>query len=586
MHGCLLRGCTGNMRLVCLVLVVCLAGVGVSVEVDVGVEVVLQQGRLRGNKEVLEDGRHYYTFLGIPYAQPPIGDLKFKAPVRAGGWKGLRDERVQPEPCLQPGSSTDNVLYQGSEDCLYLNIFTPNQTFQSVGEGKGGLAVMVYLHGGSFIRGSIKDYNPKPLLSQGGVVVVTVQYRLGVYGFLSTEDEVLPGNLGLRDQTEALRWVKDNIHKFGGDPNRVTLFGESAGAGSVHLQVLSPHAKGLFQRAILQSGTALCPWSIGQSHREMAFKLGRLLNCTTVDNNNNNSTQLVACLSKTPFSDIVLASSNLAEWFIFPVVAVPRVDGDFLPDYPANILASGFFNHVDMISGITRDEGIYSTLSLYTKFKPELELLSTNFSHTAPLALSLTNEESPEYLALLAMLKYLPHLHVIDENDMQGLTQLVTDQSFKSCHWSTVAFQSRTNRKVYQYMFEHRGQYSFTQLYNTTLASTHVSHGDDLFYLFDGLLPHATLTHPEDLFVRHVITQLWTNFATTGNPTQYGSLGFRWTPQTPYKWSDQPSSPYLSISTTPGMKSPTTAEIQNQEFWRRFPTKSNKILFPELFLEE
>ncbi|KAK4298308.1 hypothetical protein Pmani_029348 [Petrolisthes manimaculis] len=574
------------MGLVCLVLVVCVAGVGVSVEVDVGVEVVLQQGRLKGSKAVLEEGRHYYTFLAIPYAQPPVGDLKFKTPVRAGGWKGVRDGRVQPEPCLQPGSLTDNILYQGSEDCLYLNIFTPNQ---SVGEGKqddGLVAVMVYLHDGSFIRGSIKDYDPKPLLSQGAVLVVTVQYRLGVYGFLSTEDEVLPGNLGLRDQTEALRWVKDNIHKFGGDPNRVTLFGESAGAGSVHLQVLSPHAKGLFQRAILQSGTALCPWSIGQSHREMAFKLGRLLNCTTVDNNNN-STQLVACLSQTPFTDIVLSSSKLAEWFIFPMVAVPRVDGDFLPDSPANIIASGFFNHVDMISGITRDEGIYSTLSLYTKFRPELELLTTNVSHAAPLALSLTDEEAPEYLALLAMLKYLPQLHVIDDNHMQGLTQLVTDQSFKSCHWSTVAFHSRTNRKIYQYRFEHRGQFSFTQLYNTTLASTHVSHGDDLFYLFERLLPHAILTHQEDLFVRHVITKLWTNFADTGNPTQYGSLGFRWIPQTPYKCSgEQASSPYLSISTSPGMKTPTTAEIQNHEFWRRFPTKSNKILFPELFLEE
>ncbi|KAK3885550.1 hypothetical protein Pcinc_010291 [Petrolisthes cinctipes] len=399
-------------------------------------------------------------------------------------------------------------------------------------------------------------------------------------GFLSTEDNVLPGNIGLRDQTEALRWVKKNIHKFGGDSSRVTLFGHTSGACSVHLQVLSPHAKGLFQRAILQSGTALCPWCVGESHRATAFKLGRLLNCSA----GHDSTKLVACLKKKPYGDIIENAVKLLEWFILPQMAIPRVDGDFLLDHPAKLLRSGNFNHVDVISGITKDEGLFSTLTLYTIYKSALKTLNDNMIRVGNLTLHVTEEESPEYLVGLALFRYLPNLNVSNIEDVKALSKLVTDRDFKSGHWDTILYHTGTTKKVYEYVFEHRGQHSLLQKINNEFASTnHVSHGEDLLYLFDGVLSPAKLTKPMDIFVRNVITQLWANFAATGNPTINGTLGFRWTRKTDHLCN---FSSYLNISTTPGMKTETTSDKETRMFWRHFPTKNNKILYPYFFQPE
>ncbi|KAG7153841.1 Venom carboxylesterase-6-like 8, partial [Homarus americanus] len=189
--------------------------------------------------------RALYAYQGIPFAKPPVGDLRFKDPVPSEPWEGVRDGTKLPEPCLQvsffmftSGVRVPPEKLLGVEDCLYLNVYTP------VDNGpKADLPVMVWIHGGAYFSGSTKEYLPLVILDHD-VVLVVIQYRLGVLGFLSTEDSVIPGNFGLKDQTLALKWVQRNINNFGGDKTKVTIFGESAGGASVHFHMLSPKSKG------------------------------------------------------------------------------------------------------------------------------------------------------------------------------------------------------------------------------------------------------------------------------------------------------------------------------------------------------
>ncbi|XP_071521203.1 carboxylesterase 1E-like [Panulirus ornatus] len=206
-------------------------------------EVQLSQGSILATREEAGEGTYFYSVKSIPFAKAPVGDLRFKDPVAHGTWLGLRNGTIHPPLCPQVSLKTylkGEMDVTGSEDCLYLNVYTPT-LLQS--PAQAGLPVMVWFHGGGFNSGGTEDYEALPLLTRD-IVLVVVQYRLGFLGFLSTEDLVLPGNLGLKDQTLALQWVQDNIHDLGGDPAKVTIFGESAGGASVHYQLLTPKAKG------------------------------------------------------------------------------------------------------------------------------------------------------------------------------------------------------------------------------------------------------------------------------------------------------------------------------------------------------
>ncbi|KAM4734643.1 fatty acyl-CoA hydrolase precursor, medium chain [Anableps anableps] len=226
-------------------------------------EVQTKLGRLRGqyvSVKGTETGVH--AFLGVPFAHPPLGPtLRLAAPQPPEGWQGLRDATKQPNMCIQNMDLVDELLEKLSgvtleipdisEDCLYLNIYTPANRAPDA-----RLPVMVWIHGGGFMLGSVSTYDGSALAAYQDVVVVLIQYRLGVLGFLSSGDEHVPGNFGLLDQIQALRWVKEHIHSFGGNPDLVTIFGESAGGVSVSLLLLSPLSDGLFHRAIAESGTA------------------------------------------------------------------------------------------------------------------------------------------------------------------------------------------------------------------------------------------------------------------------------------------------------------------------------------------
>jgi para-nitrobenzyl esterase len=273
------------------------------------------------------------SFLGVPYAAPPVGDLRWRPPVRAARWSGVRPATAFAPHCAQSaspfGAATTN------EDCLYLNVFSPAGL-------RWGAPVMVWIHGGGLTVGESDDYNPVRLIGQG-VVVVTINYRLGALGFLAhpalTAESAhhASGNYGLLDQQAALRWVARNIAAFGGNPHNVTIFGESAGGLSVHEQLVSPLAAGLFDRAIVESG-AYQPVQPPLAKAETAGQ--------TFAGQAGCADQSAACLRSLPVSTILAKQA----------AGAPNVDGFVLPLSIVDSLGSGAFNRVPVVEGSNHDE--------------------------------------------------------------------------------------------------------------------------------------------------------------------------------------------------------------------------------------
>nr|XP_027226784.1 acetylcholinesterase-like [Penaeus vannamei] len=365
---------------------VILAAAAVAAAQEETVQVELQQGVIEGARSEIAEGRFVYSFLTIPFAEPPVGDLRFKNPVPAAPWSGVRNGSLPTPMCPQLFTLVEAKL-QGQEDCLFLNVHTPRPH-------EADLPVMVWIHGGGFTIGNSAFYGPAPLLTKD-VVLVVIQYRLSTLGFLTTGDDEIPGNLGLKDQTMALRWVQDNIRAFGGDPGKVTIFGESAGAASTHFHVLSPMSAGLFQRAIMQSGTALDPWAVREDHSDVATRFGEMFNCS--GSSPLTSSELVACLREVPAADLIEAPNKFKVFVDFPSVMAPSVDGEFLPDHPARLLRDGRYNKVDVITGTTQHEG-QSIVGMMAG-NETLASLAKNFSANGPVMAYFEPEEDREYLA-------------------------------------------------------------------------------------------------------------------------------------------------------------------------------------------
>ncbi|KAF3843029.1 hypothetical protein F7725_001878 [Dissostichus mawsoni] len=285
------------------------------------------QGRIRGMLTPLPSDLlgPVIQYLGVPYARPPTGDRRFQAPEPPLPWPGIRNVTQFAPVCPQsldersmlgdmmPSWLTANLdiaatyLTHQSEDCLYLNIYVPTE--EDIHEEGGQRPVMVYVHGGSYTEGTGNMMDGSVLASYGNVIVITLNYRLGVLGFLSTGDQAAKGNYGLLDQIQALRWVKENIAAFGGDPGRVTVFGSGAGASCVSLLTLSHYSEDLFHRAIIQSGSALASWAVNYQPSKYARQLGERVGCGIDD-----STQLVACLQGRSYRELVEQSVTPAKY--------------------------------------------------------------------------------------------------------------------------------------------------------------------------------------------------------------------------------------------------------------------------------
>ena len=304
-------------------------------------------GKVRGSNQGAVS-----VWKGIPFARPPVGELRFRPPQPPQAWTGVRETTeygaVAPQAVLREGSPLGNRLTPGeeSEDCLYLNVWSP-------GAGDKKRPVLVWMHGGAFTMGSGSTplYDGTSFAQQGDVVVVTLNYRLGAPGFLYV-DEVLgeqysgSGNNGLLDQIAALQWVHDNIAAFGGDPNRVTIFGESAGAMSVGTLLAMPAAKGLFQQAILQSGAAS-----SVRGKETAARVTReYLNALGLQEHE------AGALTRLPLADLIAAQTSVLSKQSALLAFGPVVDGTSLPQPPLEAVAAGATRDIPLLIGTNRDE--------------------------------------------------------------------------------------------------------------------------------------------------------------------------------------------------------------------------------------
>ncbi|GAB3954504.1 carboxylesterase family protein [Kribbella albertanoniae] len=459
-------------------------------------------GAVRGKLEA--DAR---VFQGIPYAAPPIGEFRWASPQRAAPWPGIRDATKPGNRCAQAEGLIDPA--STTEDCLFLNVTTPRRG------NERKLPVMVWIHGNGFISGAGSLYGAQQLASSGNVIVVSFNYRLGIFGFLAHpalnhgQARNLSGNFGLEDQQAALQWVKRNAAAFGGDPGNVTIFGESAGGTSVCAQLAAPGSAGLFQKAIVQS--AQCTgrkWSPGpptwfplpRSEREKnGVEIAATIGCSAPGT-------AAKCLRGKRVDDLAKLSD-------VGVGSGPTYGGGLLPLSPERAFATGRFHRVPIVQGITRDEHNLFTAAIETATSE----VTTPATYRAQLDAVFSAADVERILARYPVSRF----HSAGE----ALSAVVTDWAW-GC---TVLDQNRVlarHTPVYAYEFADETAPWFTTLPKPNFP-TGAFHGAELQYLFnDEQLPGPGTPAQKQLSATMI--QYWAQFAATGNPNGDGQP--RWLP--------------------------------------------------------
>ncbi|KAG3257103.1 cocaine esterase-like [Ictidomys tridecemlineatus] len=467
-------------------------------------------GQVRGSHvHVKETDVGVHTFLGIPFAKPPVGPLRFAAPEPPEPWSGVRDATSHPAMCLQNADalnlealnlgSTNLPPIPVSEDCLYLSIYAPAHAREG-----SNLPVMVWIHGGALVMGSASMLDGSILAAIENVLVVTIQYRLGVLGFFSTGDQHATGNWGFLDQVAALRWVQQNIAHFGGNPDRVTIFGESAGGTSVSSLVVSPMSQGLFHGAIMESGVALLPDLITSSSKVVSTMVAHLSACGQVE-----SEALVSCLRGKSEQEMLAITKAFS---VIPAV----VDGAFLPRHPQELLASADFQRVPSIIGVNNDE--YGWFLPMLLGPPEIQKDLDRESTRAVLQkISTQMMKLPAECADLLMEEYMG-----DNKDPHTLRlqfqEMMADFMFVMPALQVAQYQS-SHAPVYFYEFQHRPSI----FKNIKPPHVKADHGDELIFVFGSFINgiRIELTEEEKLLNRRMM-KYWANFARNGNPNREG----------------------------------------------------------------
>ncbi|KAG0419690.1 hypothetical protein HPB47_003936 [Ixodes persulcatus] len=472
------------------------------------------------------------AFLGVPFAEPPLRELRFKRPVPVKPWDGIYNAGQKPFPCLQYDTFvTKKITIDASnttEDCLYLNIWTPALHCNTI-ERCNTKSVMIFFHGGGFDTGgnSYFFYDGAHLAALGDVVVVVPNYRLGVFGFMNIGHPDAPGNMGLMDQLMAMRWVKENIIYFGGREDSVTLFGQSAGAMSIGFHIVSPMSRGLFKRAILQSGS---PYLLQPSSLKAGVgrveQLAEAVGCST-----ENVTlfthrhHVMECLRWTNSS--VLMEQNKELNILNPASYFPSYGDDFLPDDPRTMIEQGNFSQVDIIIGTNKNEG-----SPFISY-----FMAKVLKQDDPRRL--TRDEVGFYLILLfhhvlgVSPKEITAHYLRDVEPQDGLGALtaagdaIGDFLFQ-CPVNYFAERlAARNNTVYMYYFDYRPSYSW---WDDWLG---VAHFDEFFFVFGTLFRDMRFSTVRELEFSSKLIQIWTTFAKRGKVPKI--RGHRW-PKFTNRW--------------------------------------------------
>lgn len=546
-----------------------LVGVGTTVGLSAtgtGVPTVhTDNGAVTGTVRLSAQGNQFVSFEGIPYARPPVGKYRFREPQPLKPWAGVWNASSPGSDCLQYDHLTylsDNP-FLGDEDCLYLNVYSPQLPSVSHQQLHD---VIVYIHGGCFSYGAGRWYQPDYLMDRD-VVFVTLNYRLGPFGFLSTGDEVVPGNNGLKDQVAALQWVQRNIAKFGGNPANVMLTGMSAGGASVHYHYLSPLSQGLFHKGHSMSGSVLLPWTQAEHLRPKTAALAALLGCPVYT-----SREIVDCLRHRPARKIVeLVKTYFMTWHYNPYTPFgPTVElagaAPFLDQDPQEALELGNFKDLPWLASVTSEEGLYP-VSNFVANKTLLEELENNWDFIAPLLLDYNLTVDPaakEQVSRRIKEHYLQGKAISPETTLE-FTHMVGDRLFVEGVQAAARLQAgRQSSPVHFYRFSYRGKDSLSQL--MTFGSPEnfgVSHGDDTGYVIRVAYMNPLGTD-QDIAMNSRMLDLWTSFARTGIPSFGPDIA--WTPL-----DESGELQYLQIDNPDSMNMKAAASIGEADFWHSLP---------------
>ncbi len=491
----------------------------------------------------------YRLFQGIPFAAAPVGDLRFRPPQPAPGWTGTRDATQPGSPCPQSGSAT-NPTTSTTEDCLFLNVTTPAGLDA---KKKDDLPVMVWIHGGSWRTGSGDRYDASKLALEGDAVVVTINYRLGPFGFLAQDDlsgaigDAASGSAGLLDQQAALRWVESNIEAFGGDRDNVTIFGESAGASSVCAQLASPTARGLFDKAIAQSYSCTTEYATLEEAETVGAGVATAVGCP------GDGAAVVDCLENAPVQSLLDAWPAGGGSFV--------VGGSSLPIQPADAIRSGNWNRVPVVHGNLQDENtLFTPLGIPAADLPRY-LAPANYD--AILA-ERFGARAGEVAALYPLAEHGSPLRVlaaIASDNGGALSTCAHVDAYEALE------QGSRRDRVYAYQFRDqtadplldfsRPPFSFP----AGLYDEGAQHAAELPYLFPGLFGDGLTAEQEQLSTTMV--RYWTNFAASGNPNGRGVPAW-------HRYSDPSDVQGLDIASAGGVGPVDVTADANCAFWDTF----------------
>ncbi|BFY99412.1 hypothetical protein BsWGS_02452 [Bradybaena similaris] len=498
-------------------------------------------GPIQGYVHTLKDGRKVERYLGVPFAAPPVGDSRFELPVAPRSWTDVRKTISVSAACMQSGLDPLYIKehapeYNGSmsEDCLYLNIYTPQRQDSTL------LPVLIHVHGGSNVVGMGAMLHADVLASRGNLVVVTFNYRLAVFGFLHVPHLDILGNFGLHDQLMTFKWVQQNIDQFGGDPSKVTIQGHSAGGVDVGIHVLSPASAGLFRYAILQSGAPTSYWAILPGPDLNDLSKGPLHHVSDIGCPHEDKKRALSCLKSI---DATKLSTKIfihgSGFYHFS----PTVDDFFLNEHPLKLLEglsrgqTGTVNAEAVLLGVVKNEGA-QTANIIRQEALKQEVLKTSIVPNATQMPDHFNDQHfkvfPESIVSqykkmdnFEELIYFAYKPWSDPRNVTAnfisLSDLVGDVTFTAPTVQTANYLMRSNRsQVYLYSFEHRAPMS---AYPDWMG---IPHGDDLFYVLGCPVEGHPLRNYTDLdrSVSLALIDLWAHFVTHGNPS-YDNFSFQ-----------------------------------------------------------
>ncbi|RVE47054.1 hypothetical protein evm_008238 [Chilo suppressalis] len=478
----------------------------------------VSSGLLRGR---LDPGGTYYQYFGVPYGTVDETN-RFQAPLPPPTWKGVLEAVNEHIWCPQRLLGTE-ILIGFDPNCLNLNIYTP-----VTADPAGLLPVMVYIHGGSFFEGSGNRFlYGGDYFTDYGVVYVGINYRLNVEGFLCLGIKEAPGNTGLRDQIAALKWIKNNIKAFGGDPDNVTVFGESAGAASVSYLLLTPAASGLFHKAIMQSAASVTPWSIQHDPLQTASDLVNQLGYHTKDPyemydiiSNRSHFELIKSIKYSEHKHSIAAD------ILFGPCVENEIDGvePVITRYPQDIINSGNYTEVPMIVGNNDKEGIYFVARDFGTSVKEVdvvELIKNDLVFPSKEEKNLTAEKIREF-----------YFSSGEEELVMHLVDFYSDMHFKFPMKTEIDLYAKTTKEpLYYYCFKYSGYMNIPKFSSNYAGVVGACHADELFYMMRSYMLPFPERWLENITRRRMLT-MWTNFAKFSDPTPVISelLPVKWLP--------------------------------------------------------